>query len=80
MRVTSVDPHGLRTDHGGTAVQIADLLQVSLDELAGRSGSITDPKIHNSELLNLYQQVDSLPDVSPQGKRLANPIGFPPHK
>ena len=61
-------------------MQIADLLQVSLDELAGRSGSITDPKIHNSELLNPYQQVDSLPDVSPQDKRLANPIGFPPHK
>ena len=49
-----------------TVVRIADLLQVSLDELAGRSASITDPKIHNSELLNLYQQVDSLPDASQQ--------------
>ena len=49
-----------------TVVRIADLLQVSLDELAGRSASITDPKIHNSELLNLYQQVDSLPDASHQ--------------
>ena len=44
-----------------TVVRIADLLQVSLDELAGRSASITDPKIHNSELLNLYQQVAVCP-------------------
>ena len=42
------------------------LTQVSLDELAGRSASITDPKIHNTELSNLYQQVDSLPDASQQ--------------
>lgn len=49
-----------------TVVRIADLLQVSLNELARRSASITDPKIHNSELLNLYQQVDSLPDASQQ--------------
>jgi len=49
-----------------TVMRIADILQVSLDELAGRSVSITEPKIHNSELLNLYQQVDSLPDASQQ--------------
>lgn len=33
---------------------------MSLDELAGRSASITEPKIHNMELLNLYQQVDGV--------------------
>ncbi len=49
-----------------TVMRIADILQVSLDELAGRSTSITEPKIHNSELLNLYQQVDSLPDAAQQ--------------
>ena len=49
-----------------TVMRIADILQVSLDELAGRSVSITEPKIHNTELLNLYQQVDSLPDASQQ--------------
>ncbi len=49
-----------------TVVRIADILQVSLDELAGRSTSITEPKIHNNALLNLYQQVDSLPDASQQ--------------
>jgi hypothetical protein len=47
-------------------VKIANILQVSLDELAGRSASITEPKIHNVELLNLYQQVDSLPDLDQQ--------------
>ena len=57
---------GTATPLFDTVVRIADLLQVSLDELAGRSASITDPKIHNSELLNLYQQVDSLPDASQQ--------------
>ena len=49
-----------------TVMRIADILQVSLDELAGRSASITDPKIHNIDLLNLYQQVDNLPDASQQ--------------
>lgn len=49
-----------------TVMRIADILQVSLDELAARNASITEPKIHNSELLNLYQQVDSLPDASQQ--------------
>ena len=57
---------GTATPQLDTVVRIADILQVSLDELAGRSGSITEPKIHNSELLNLYQQVDSLPDASQQ--------------
>ena len=49
-----------------TVVRIADILQVSLDELAGRSTSISEPKIHNIALLNLYEQVDTLPDASQQ--------------
>jgi transcriptional regulator with XRE-family HTH domain len=49
-----------------TVVRIADILQVSLDELAGRSTSISEPKIHNVALLNLYEQVDTLPDASQQ--------------
>ncbi|WP_428718610.1 hypothetical protein [Undibacterium curvum] len=47
-------------------MRIADILQVSLDELVGRSAAITEPKIHNPELLNLYQQIDSLPDAAQQ--------------
>jgi transcriptional regulator with XRE-family HTH domain len=68
-----VDPRVYNRWERGTAipqfdsvVRIADLLQVSLDELAGRSADITEPKIHNPELSNLYRQVDSLPDASQQ--------------
>jgi transcriptional regulator with XRE-family HTH domain len=57
---------GTATPQFDTVVRLADILQVSLDELAGRSASITEPKIHNSELLNLYQQIDSLPDAAQQ--------------
>ena len=57
-----------------TVMRIADILQVSLDELAGRSAVITEPKIHNTELLNLYQQVDSLPDASQQALVLVRRI------
>lgn len=45
-----------------TVVKIADLLQLSLDELAGRKEPSGELKIHNYELYNLYQQVDNLPD------------------
>ena len=57
---------GIASPQFDTVVKIANILQVSLDELAGRSASITEPKIHNVELLNLYQQVDSLPDMDQQ--------------
>lgn len=57
---------GTATPQFDTVVRIADILQVSLDELAGRSAAITEPKIHNPELLNLYQQIDSLPDAAQQ--------------
>ncbi len=57
---------GIAIPQFDTVVRIADLLQVSLDELAGRSVALSEPKIHNPELLNLYQQVDILPDASQQ--------------
>ncbi|WP_299945281.1 helix-turn-helix transcriptional regulator [uncultured Microbulbifer sp.] len=44
-----------------TVIRIADILQVSLDELAGRKEP-SEPKIHNPELYSLYQQVDHLSD------------------
>jgi transcriptional regulator with XRE-family HTH domain len=49
-----------------TVVKIADILQISLDELAGRTETTSEPKIHNYELLNLYHQVDDLPDEEQQ--------------
>lgn len=46
--------------------EIVGLLQFSLDELGERSVSISKPKIHNPELLDLCQQVDSLHDAKQQ--------------
>jgi len=53
---------GTATPQFDTVVKIADILQVSLDELAGRKEPSQDLKIHNYELYSLYQQVDHLPD------------------
>ena len=45
-----------------TVVKIADILDVSLDELAGRKGANGDARIHNPELHRLYEKVDQLSD------------------
>ncbi len=46
-----------------TVVKIADILNVSLDELAGRQESNGgEARIHNPELHRLYQKVDHLSD------------------
>lgn len=49
-----------------TVVKIADVLGVSLDELAGRKDAHGDARIHNHELHRLYQKVDSLSDSDQQ--------------
>ena len=46
----------------GTVVKIADILDVSLDELAGRKEGNGDARIHNPELHRLYRKVDQLSD------------------
>tara|TARA_B100000745_G_scaffold299691_1_gene251114 strand:+ start:143 stop:532 length:390 start_codon:yes stop_codon:yes gene_type:complete len=65
----SVDPRvynrwerGTATPQFDTVIKIADILQVSLDELAGRQPVSTEVKIHNHDLSKLYYQVDDLPD------------------
>ena len=45
-----------------TVVKIADILDVSLDELAGRTETNDQAAIHNPELHRLYQKVDQLSD------------------
>lgn len=50
------------TPHFDTIVRIAEMLEVSLDELAGRTESQAPPKIHNHELHRLYLKVDQLSD------------------
>ena len=57
---------GIALPQFDTVVKIADILQISLDELAGRTETTSEPKIHNYELLNLYHQVDDLPDEEQQ--------------
>ncbi len=68
-KLMDVDPRVYNRWERGTAIpqfdgmtKIADILQVSLDELAGRKEPDSDLKIHNHELYGLYQQVDNLPD------------------
>ena len=53
---------GISTPQFDTVIKIGDILKVSLDELAGRTEDLAEPKIHNYELLNLYHQVDALSD------------------
>ncbi|EBX8168041.1 XRE family transcriptional regulator [Salmonella enterica subsp. enterica serovar Glostrup] len=45
-----------------TLLKLADVLQVSLDELVGRVEASKDVKIRNAELHELWQQADALPD------------------
>ena len=52
--------------HFDTVVKIADALQVSLDELAGRKEITSDIVLRNPELHELVQQVDQLPDSDQQ--------------
>ena len=45
-----------------TLVKIADVLQVTLDELVGRSETTSPPQIRNQRLMELYQKLDLLND------------------
>jgi transcriptional regulator with XRE-family HTH domain len=47
--------------HFDTIVKIANILQVALDELAGRQEPSQDLKIRNYELRQLCQQCDAMP-------------------
>jgi transcriptional regulator with XRE-family HTH domain len=52
--------------HFETIIRIADILKVSLDELAGRKEPSTELKIHNHKLHSLCGEVDQLPDQDQQ--------------
>lgn len=47
-------------------IKAADVLQVSLDELAGRDAISSTPAIRNAELQQLVHDVDELPDREQQ--------------
>jgi transcriptional regulator with XRE-family HTH domain len=52
--------------HLDTLVKIADVLQVTLDELVGRKEPSVEVKIRNHELQQLCQLADELPDADQQ--------------
>jgi transcriptional regulator with XRE-family HTH domain len=54
--------NGVATPHLDTVVRIADILDVTLDELAGRKETNGEAGIHNPELHRLYKKVDQLSD------------------
>lgn len=47
-------------------IKIADVLNVTLDELTGRAETTQEPTIHNQKLYALLQEVDKLPDADQQ--------------
>ncbi len=49
-----------------TLMKIADVLNVTLDELAGRTTTVQEPAVHNPKLHALLQDVDALPDADQQ--------------
>jgi transcriptional regulator with XRE-family HTH domain len=49
-----------------TLIKIADVLNVTLDELTGRTTTIHEPTVHNPKLYALLQEVDVLPDSDQQ--------------
>ena len=53
---------GGNVPHLDTLIKIADILQVTLDELVGRNNITSQPKIKNHELHQLCQKADQLPD------------------
>ena len=57
---------GTYVPHVDMLVKLADILQVSMDELIGRTEATGDPLIRNPELHELVQQVDQLPDFEQQ--------------
>jgi len=57
---------GGNAPHVDTLIKIADILQVTLDELVGRKKPSLELKIRNHELQTLCQQADSLPDQEQQ--------------
>lgn len=57
---------GATAPHLDTVIRIADVLQVTLDELVGRQPVSDDVRIHNHTLHALWQKADLLPDSDQQ--------------
>ncbi len=57
---------GDATPHWDSAVKIADVMEISLDDLAGRNEENDSTVIHNLQLHALYKKVDTLSDEDQQ--------------
>ncbi|MFC0138836.1 helix-turn-helix domain-containing protein [Erwinia mallotivora] len=57
---------GVSAPHLDSVVSIADVLQVSMDELVGRKSVSDEVKVHNHTLHALWQKADLLPDTDQQ--------------
>lgn len=57
---------GVSVPHIDTVVRLADILQVNLDELVGRTAVTSKPVIRNPKLMEIYQELDSLSDDEQQ--------------
>ena len=57
---------GATAPHLDTVIRIADVLQVTLDELVGRQPVSDDVRIHNHTLHTLWQKAELLPDSDQQ--------------
>jgi transcriptional regulator with XRE-family HTH domain len=66
LRVYHRWEHGGAAPHFETLLKLADVLGVSLDELAGRQDAPDEARIKNAELHQLVREVDQLPDDEQQ--------------
>jgi transcriptional regulator with XRE-family HTH domain len=57
---------GQSTPYLDTLVKLADVLDITADELLGREPLRDDQQVHNQELHNLVRQVDQLSDDDQQ--------------
>lgn len=57
---------GVSIPHIDTLVKIADILQVNMDELVGRTAITSKPVVRNQKLLEIYKELDHLSDEEQQ--------------
>lgn len=57
---------GVSVPHIDTVVKIADILQVNLDELLGRTPVMSKPVMRNPKLMQIYQELNHLSDEEQQ--------------
>lgn len=57
---------GASIPHIDALIKMADVLQVSLDEVVGRTEQLSKPIVHNLKLQEIYKDLDRLSDQEQQ--------------